>query len=263
MILTNLAARPVIAHRGESGHAPENTIESFRRAVAAGADAIEFDLRLTRDGKVVVLHDPTVDRTTDGRGTLGSRTLAEVRELDAGYRFTRDRGRTHPFRGQVIRIPTFEEVISSFPETPFLIELKEVQVAAAVRELIERRGISAKVLVDSAKPEALQPFAGTAIATGASSEGAFALLRRSWSTPSGARHLFRALCIPYRYYGVAVPIRRMAAAAAAGGAVTHVWTVNDPALAERFWRDGAQGIITNYPRTMLDLRERIFPRARR
>ncbi len=72
------------AHRGAAGLAPENTLAAFRMALELGADGTEMDLQLTRDGVVVVIHDDTVDRTTDGRGRIGDLTLAEVKRLDAG-----------------------------------------------------------------------------------------------------------------------------------------------------------------------------------
>src|SRR5690349_1723944 len=105
-ILIDPAARPVIAHRGDSAHFPENTIPSFDRAIDLAADAIEFDLRVSRDGEIVIIHDPTVDRTTDGAGAVSSLTLAELKRLDAGARFSADGGRTFPFRGRGLTIPT-------------------------------------------------------------------------------------------------------------------------------------------------------------
>ena len=84
MILLDPDARPVIGHRGNRAHAPENTLESFREAVTLGVDAVEFDLRVSRDDALVVMHDQTLDRTTDGSGSVAMRTVAELRSLDAG-----------------------------------------------------------------------------------------------------------------------------------------------------------------------------------
>ncbi|MGZ5241412.1 MAG: glycerophosphodiester phosphodiesterase family protein, partial [Caldimonas sp.] len=97
MILLDPQARPVVGHRGNRARAPENTLESFREAVALGADAVEFDLRVSRDGALVVIHDETLERTTDGSGPVALRTVAELKRLDAGARFTRDEGRTFPW----------------------------------------------------------------------------------------------------------------------------------------------------------------------
>ena len=97
--LLDLSARPVIAHRGASAYAPENTLPAFELAVQQGADAFELDVRLTRDGAPVVIHDDTLERTTDLTGPVRARTLAELRAADAGHWFTPDGGRTMPFRG--------------------------------------------------------------------------------------------------------------------------------------------------------------------
>ena len=97
-ILLDTSARPVIGHRGNRAHAPENTLESFAQAVAAGADAIEFDVRISLDGVPVVIHDPSVLRTTLAAGEIASMTFAELRELDTGAYFTPDSGATFPYR---------------------------------------------------------------------------------------------------------------------------------------------------------------------
>src|SRR5215218_5885046 len=88
--LLDLSARPVIAHRGASGSAPENTLAAFELAVRQGADAFELDVRLTADGVPVVLHDPTLDRTSDYRGPLAALRAADLRAIDAGARFSPD-----------------------------------------------------------------------------------------------------------------------------------------------------------------------------
>ena len=99
-------ARPrLFGHRGAAGVAPENTLPSFRRALADGVDVFELDVHATRDGEVVVLHDPTLERTTDGVGRVAALTFAELSQLDAGHRFTPDGGKTFPFRGQRVRVP--------------------------------------------------------------------------------------------------------------------------------------------------------------
>jgi glycerophosphoryl diester phosphodiesterase len=92
MILLDPLARPVIGHRGNRAHAPENTLASFHEAVALGVDAIEFDLRVSRDGVLMVFHDATLERTTDATGPLADRTAAELGRVDAGANFTPDGG---------------------------------------------------------------------------------------------------------------------------------------------------------------------------
>src|SRR5512142_834438 len=112
-----LAGPPLlVAHRGGAGLAPENTLPAFLSARDDwGADMIELDIHLTADGQVVVIHDPVVDRTTDGSGPVAAKTLAELRELDAGYRFTTTE-HSYPFRRQGVRIPLLAEVLEALPD---------------------------------------------------------------------------------------------------------------------------------------------------
>lgn len=128
-----------IAHRGASALEPENTLRSFRRAAAEGADAIELDLRLTRDEQLIVLHDATVDRTTDGSGEVARMTLAELRELDAGH-------------GE--RIPAFEEVLEVV-DLPIYAEMKVIGAARPLAALIHARHLEQRVVPISFRSEAL------------------------------------------------------------------------------------------------------------
>ena len=100
---------------------------AFERAVAMGVDMLEMDLHVTSDGGLVLMHDETVDRTTDGSAILEDMTLAEVKALDAGYRWTPDDGQTFPYRGQGITVATVEELFQTFPDMPMTIEIKLVE----------------------------------------------------------------------------------------------------------------------------------------
>src|SRR5699024_4611846 len=114
----------VIAHRGGRGLAPEGTLTAFDQAVSLGVDVLEFDTHLTKDGHLVVIHDDTVDRTTNGTGKVNELTLEEVQNLDAGYSFT-DEEDEYVFRDQGVYIPTVEEVFQKYPNMRHLIELKD------------------------------------------------------------------------------------------------------------------------------------------
>ena len=130
-----------IAHRGGAAVRPENTLLAFRNALTLGAEALEGDLQATRDGVVVVSHDAKVDRTTNGRGYIKEMTFEELRGLDAGYRFTRDGGITHPYRGEGLQVPTLEEVFSDpvLARTPMILEIKQQEpvIVDKVLELIQ------------------------------------------------------------------------------------------------------------------------------
>lgn len=236
--------RLVIAHRGGAGRAPENTLAAFTRAAALGAEAIELDVRLSRDGEVVVIHDSTVDRTTDHRGRVADYNASELAQLDAGYRFTPDRGATFPFRGQRIGIPRLADVIAAVPAAPLLIEVKEPAALQPVAALLERLGATGRSVVAAAAFAGVAPARGGSLRTGASSRDAAALL---FALRAPVRLPYEALCIPPRYWGVPLPIGWLARRAGACGTATHVWTVNDPALARRLWAAGVAGIVTDFP----------------
>ncbi|MFD3609868.1 glycerophosphodiester phosphodiesterase [Streptomyces atroolivaceus] len=122
-----------IGHRGVMGVEPENTLRSFVHAEQAGMDAVELDLHLSKDGALAVMHDAAVDRTTDGRGLIAEKTLAELRELDAG-------------RGE--RVPVFEEVLDAIG-SPVQAEIKDVAAARALAEVMLRRNLAGRVEVSS------------------------------------------------------------------------------------------------------------------
>jgi len=121
----------VVGHRGASAHRPENTLPSFELAVEQGADAIELDVHLTADGQLAVIHDATLERTTDHTGAVAEMTMEAVRGADAGYRFGAD-DETHPYRGQGLRVPTLPEVLEWLPDgVGLVVELKSTDAADA------------------------------------------------------------------------------------------------------------------------------------
>jgi glycerophosphoryl diester phosphodiesterase len=127
----------VVAHRGASAQAPENTMEAFRLGVEAGADALELDVHLTVDGQLAVIHDDTLDRTTDLTGAVRDLTMDEIREADAGARFTRPDDAGFPFRGRGLRVPTLPEVLEWLPDgIGLVIEIKARDAADAVIEAV-------------------------------------------------------------------------------------------------------------------------------
>jgi glycerophosphoryl diester phosphodiesterase len=243
-ILLELDPRPVIAHRGGRARAPENTLEAMRLGIADGADALEFDVRLSADGEVVVIHDPTVDRTTDGTGTVQRMTLAELKSLDAGARF---RGRALDQANITkTRIPTLDEVLRSFPRIPVLIEIKAPLAASATRRLIEKHGAEERCLVDSFSSTALNAFRGSRIAHGLGRTRLIGLVARSFI---GARFPalgdVGALSIPQTYYGLPLPLKHLTRIMRSARKPTHIWTVNHFDEARAMWALGVSGIITD------------------
>jgi glycerophosphoryl diester phosphodiesterase len=143
-----LAGAPLlVAHRGGAKLAPENTLEAFQRAIALWrADILETDVHLSADGEVVVIHDPTVDRTTDGSGRVRDLPWAALRELDAGHRFRALDG-TSPFRGAGVRLPHIDELLESFPRMRINVECKAAEAAAPLVRAIARHDAAHRVLI--------------------------------------------------------------------------------------------------------------------
>ena len=253
--LLDLGAHPVIAHRGSSAEAPENTLPAFEAAIRRGADALELDVRLTADGAPVVIHDATLGRTTDGEGPVAAQALAELRTLDAGSKFTSDSGRTYPYRGQGAQIPTLGEVLWAFPQVPLLIEIKEPEVQEAVRRVLQQDDAVERCVVASEHQEALVAFDEPPFARGASGGEIAALYRASLLRRRPAAVPYRLLSVPERHRGLPVPTRGFLSTARELGCPVHVWTVDEPATARKLWRRGVAGIVTNTPGAIIEVRD--------
>lgn len=255
MLLLDPLRHPVVAHRGNRAHAPENTLEAFTQALALGVDAIEFDVHLSRDGVPVVIHDATLDRTTDAVGEVRARTLAELRRADAGARFTVDGGRSFPYRGRGISIPTLEEALALTRDLPLIIELKTVEAARPALELLVRAGALARVLAGSFLDAALVPFQRAGVPVSGGSGALRRLYLPAALRARAPRSLpFQSMCMPRFHKGLPLPVRGFARVMRALGGTSHVWTVNDPARARRLWAAGVNGIISDDPGAILAAR---------
>jgi glycerophosphoryl diester phosphodiesterase len=241
-------ARLVIAHRGNRLQAPENTLFALRQAVELGADALEFDVRITRDGVPVLMHDPSLDRTTNGHGLVESFSLAELRSLDAGARVA------HSATGRVT-IPSLEEVLEAFPETPLVIEVKEIGAVEATEQLVHRFGARDRVIIGSADALVMERFYRSSLRTCASMRDAMRLIPVALAGLTPAKPGYHVLSITRKFRGMPIPVVRMAAAARKVGIATQVWTVNDPAAARILWQGGVAGIVTDDPAAILRARE--------
>lgn len=260
MILLDPQARPVVGHRGNRAHAPENTLPSFDQAVALGADAVELDLHLSRDGVLMVCHDPSVERTTDGAGRIDAMTAAELQRLDAGARFTPDDGVSFPWRGRGVRVPRFDELVEALPrELPLIVELKTPAAAQPMRDAARRLGITQRLIVAAFDSASTRPLQGAGIALGAGALDVAQLLPAALLGIDPGERRFRALCIPTRWHGLPLPIGTLARTMRRRGGSTHIWTVNRPDKARRLWKLGVQGIISDDPAAILAERDRRSP----
>lgn len=237
-------ARPVVVgHRGSSSVAPQNTLAAVAAAVAAGADAVEIDVQLTRDGHVVVIHDDTVDATTDGTGRVGDLDLAALRALDAGSWFS------PAYAGQ--RVPTLDEVLAllaAAPGTDLLLELKDAwtpQDARRVTDALDAAGMAGRVVVQSFWPQtvaALRDVAGhlprglLVEQEGVEQHGLDAVVGL-------CGELGAVACNPWDGMTDAALVGRLHDA----GLRVMVWTVDDAAGWERVLAAGADAVITDRP----------------
>jgi glycerophosphoryl diester phosphodiesterase len=254
-------ARLVIGHRGASAEAPENTLAAFRRAAELGVDGFEFDVRVTADGVAVVIHDPTLDRTTGRADLVAASPLARLRKADAGARFTADGGRTYPWRGRGVTIPTLGEVLDAFPAMPMIIEVKVPEAQFAVREALLRHDATARCVVAANAHAALALFHRPPFLRGASRRDIARLWLGSHLGLASAARDCRCFAVPVRHGNIHVTTDRFLAAARRLGRPVHVWTVDDPAEAASLWSRGVSGIITNAPGAMPPASERPGPHS--
>lgn len=242
-----------IAHRGGAALAPENTMVAFRQAVERyRTQMLELDVHLTRDGEVVVAHDPTLDRCTDGEGPLDALTWPELSRVDAGFRFSPDGGKTFPFRGQQVRIPRLVELLRAFPQMRLNIELKAGggPLEEAFAGLLRAEGAVDRVCCGSesdetaarlvkALPEGCHFYpreAGTALVMAAMSD-----------EPAPNDERFHVLDMPWELDGTPLYTAALQRETRRLGKWVNVWTVDDPAAMRTLVHDGVGGIMTDRP----------------
>ncbi|MEE8441133.1 MAG: glycerophosphodiester phosphodiesterase [Spirochaetia bacterium] len=248
-----------IAHRGGSRLRPGDTMIAFRNAFELGVDAFELDVHSTRDGTLVVIHDDTVDRTTNGAGMVSDLTIEEIKALDAGYNwpFGADAD-DHPYRGTGVTIPTLEEVLTAFPNTPMVVEIKQVKppIIELFGRTLRENDRARNTIVASFHPEAMKEF-----------RRRFPEFATSGTEPETRRffvlnklflgRLFRpamnAFQVPERVGSLKVITPRFVRVARSNGLAVHVWTVNEVDEMERMLSAGVDGIISDRPDRLLEV----------
>jgi len=242
------------AHRGGAKVVPENTIEGFREGFALGGGVVECDVHASAEGAIVVIHDAVVDRTTDGTGPVAEKSVPELQNLDAGYRFSPDGGSTFPWRAKGVKIPTLEALYDAFPDAPFNIEIKGRRsgIEEAVFRQIEAAGATERTLVVSDNRGTITRFRQVSqgkVATASSGVELVAywllhVLRLGglYDPP------FQALQAPEKYKDV-VPVttRRFVPKAHDRGLRVDVWTIDDEPAMRRLLSYGVDGIMTDRP----------------
>lgn len=254
----------VMAHQGGANLAPSNTMVAFRNAAQMGVDVLELDVHTTQDGVVVVIHDATVDRTTNGTGRVHDLTLSDLQGLDAGYRFSTDNDQTFPFRGQGVIIPTLQEVLAVFPGLRINIEIKQADppMEQAVADLIKQAGAQERVLVVASNNDVIERFRASMpdMATGASESEVRGFFYAQMARVSAFyRPTADALQVPEYFGNIQVLSSHFVQAAHARDVAVHAWTINDAATMRRLIDMGVDGIITDRPDLALEVLGRKAP----
>lgn len=238
----------VIGHRGGAGAAPENTVVAIRHGIEAGADAIEFDIHATLDDRIVVFHDDTLDRTTDGSGIVEQMTLADLQRFDAGFNFTPDFGRSYPFRGTGIRIPTLEEAVEACEGRPIACEIKTPRAGQLLAEWLPGKSVWERMIVGGFEIDAVRPAAAVARWRCAARRDLvpFVLLGKL-GIPARMDSGIDAAMVPVKQGMVRVVTPGFVRRCHEAGIGVHVWTVNLPNEMRRLLELGVDGLISDYP----------------
>jgi glycerophosphoryl diester phosphodiesterase len=238
----------MIAHRGASGYAPENTLPAFQTAVRMNADYLEIDLQMTRDGHLIAMHDETVNRTTNGSGRVGSMTLAEIKRLDAGSWFNRQ----HPmyardeYAGE--KVPTLREIFETFRgETNYLLETKSPDVYPGLEEelvaLVEEFKLKRHV--------AVQSFSKASLLKIRSLNGDIPLFQLLWYNAPASISDSSLADIKRYAAGIGANFQRLNAPYVQkvkhAGLLMYPYTINYQVNMSKALNWGADGIHTNYP----------------
>jgi len=256
----------VIGHRGAAGTHPENTIVSFAAALEHHAQILESDVHVTRDGVPILLHDPHVDRVTEAKGLARDLTWADLRALDAGYRFE-DASGAHSYRGCGHRIPSLEEAFESFPEARFNLEIKCHDLAAmqTTLDLIERYDRCGRTLLAAGDDDIMRDLRAVLAkhpadpAMGASLGEIVRAIDSALADPSCDAPMppgVMALQIPAYFADRPLATTELIAHAHAHDVAVHVWTINDLEEIETLLARGVDGIVTDFPGQMADWLER-------
>ncbi|MFW9997958.1 MAG: glycerophosphodiester phosphodiesterase [Candidatus Odinarchaeota archaeon] len=252
----------VMAHRGNSSLYPENSLESFKDAVALKVDVLEVDARMTADGQLVVFHDETVDRVSNGKGRIIDHTLNELEDLDIGYHFTPDGGKTYPFRGKGMKILSLEDLFTFFPGQRFNIDIKNDNYTAvdAMSHITKKHGVQEHIFISSFHQRVIERFrkSNPDILTGAGPDDIRGFikamkLRYLWLLHPSSK--FDGFQVPVRYGEFEIVTPGFVRAAHRKNLKVMVWTINDREEMVRLLKMGVDGLFTDDPALMIKVIE--------
>lgn len=257
----------VLAHRGGSHLAPEHTMVAFEKAISLGVDGFEIDIRLTKDEEIIVFHDETVDRTSDGVGFVKDFTLEELKQLNFGFQF-KDLDGNYPYRDEKIEVVTLRELFELFPNTYINIDIKDEPdtyegslMPSKLWRLIEEYAAEERIVVTSFYSEQVDRFnlyAQNRVALGAGEND----IRKAFTAfTSQFGHLYHpkvdVFQIPTKSGVVSLDSPKFIAFLAKLNIPVHFWTINDEDTMRRLIKIGARGIVTDRPDIAVTLVQQI------
>ena len=251
----------VIAHQGGDGLRPGNTMHAFQHAMDLGVDVLEMDVHASLDGQLVLIHDTTVDRTTNGKGSISGQTLMELKALDAAFHWPYERLEERPYRNSGVQIPLLSEVLQSFPDTRYVIEIKQFQpsIVKDLCNMLTDYKVLDRALVASTDGETILAFrqACPTVATSSySNEIAWFLVSHHTGLLALYQAVSNAFQVPTHLGSYALIDQKFVESARTRGVHVEAWTINDVETMHSLIDAGVSGIITDYPDKLLALTSR-------
>lgn len=244
----------IMAHRGDSGNTPENTMIALENAVEIGIDVLESDVHLTKDDEIVLFHDEALKRTTGKEGTIRSHTLNELMEIDLGVNFTLDNGNTYPFRDKGHKIVTLREAFDRFPNAIFNLDIKDTFPAAPMElvRIISKMNRKDSVIVASFHDYQIERFRELlpeVVTSAHPGEVKRFVLNSKFGLPRIKTQdiQYRAFQVPVKSGPLKVVTKKFVRNAHEKNLAVHVWTINDETTMNYLLDLGVDGIFTDQP----------------
>lgn len=243
-----------MAHRGESGNVPENTIPALESAVGLGVDVLESDARLTKDNQIVLFHDDDLKRTTGEEGTVRDYTLEELCEFDLGHNFTTDDGATFPFRGKGFKIVTLSEAFEQFPHMTFNLDIKDtfpaapVELAHLIVEMKRKNSVIVASFTDIQLERFRQILPDVPTSAHPGEVKSFVFFSKIGLPRIKKEDIsYKAFQVPIKSGPLKVVTKKFIRMAHERDVAVHVWTINDEPTMNMLLDLGVDGIFTDQP----------------
>jgi glycerophosphoryl diester phosphodiesterase len=250
-----LTDRVAIAHRGGSTLRPENTIAAFDHAIALGVDGLECDVHLSRDGDVVVIHDASLNRTTNATGPVSALTASDLAQLDAGFHY--GSLEAYPYRARGIGVPRLRELLDRYTTVPIVIEVKgeDPNVALRTIDVVREAGAEDRVVVAGFNQGVLEAARRKApdIVTSAAFDEVAGLIPALEKGALPMPQPFKLFQVPFRFHGIQRLYEPFVVAARAAGLPIQVWVVDDPHDMRELLKWGVTGIISDRPDVAVEI----------